>query len=158
MSELRELHSVKACFDTSTTDSAGVSNKTQAAHGLGVYIPKNAVVTKGIVDVVTGFADGVSDLATIALKIASTGDLVAATTVADATNVWDAGIHGTLIGSPILGSDATTADACTAILYAARISASMVKTTALCEVTATVGAVTLTAGKLYVYIEYFISS
>ena len=158
MSELRNLHHVKAVFDTSTTDSAGVSNKTITTHGLGVYLPKNAVITRAFYDVTTTFADGVADAATIALNALSAGDLVVAIAIADVSAVWTAGIHSTLAGSPALGSDYQTADACTAIIYGARIAASMIKETSTTEISATVGGVVLAAGKLNLFIEYFISS
>lgn len=141
-----------AVFDTSTTDSSGTSNKTIAAHGLGVYLPANAVVTNAWYDVPTTFTSA-TDAATIALKFESTGDLKAALAISDASNVWDSGIHGCLPGSY---AEATVAGD-TAILDAARKAASYVKTTAVRELTATVAVEALTAGKLNLYVEYVIS-
>ncbi len=135
--------------------SANTSERTIAAHGLGVYIPDNAVIIDAWYDVVTTFADGVADLATIALHVQSADDLVAAITVADASNVWDAGVHGTLVNNPNLGADAAHD---TALEVIALYAATKVKMTAERELTATVAVVALTAGKLNLYVEYFISN
>ncbi len=145
---------VSAQFDTAGNDSAGVSNKTIAAHGLGVYLPDNAIIINAWIDVITTFADGVSDLATLAVKAQGAGDLVAAITVADASNVWDDGLHGTLAMAPNLGADAAHD---TALEVIALYAALMIKTTAERELTITVGAVALTLGKLILYVEYVIS-
>ena len=138
-----------ATYDVSGGDSGAVG-----AHGLGVYIPDNAVITKVWYDVVTTFTDGASDTATLALTIQSAGDAVAAIAISAATNVWDAGVHGSVIGFPaIAGSTATD----TAIEVAALFAASYVKTTAIREITVTVATAALTAGKMRVFVEYFIS-
>src|SRR5690348_3842184 len=104
-----------AVFDTAGTDSSGAANTTIAAHGLGVYIPSKAIITKAWVDVVTTFTSA-TDAATIALKVQSANDLVAAIAISDASNVWDAGLHGALPGSY---AEATVAGD-TAVLDAAR--------------------------------------
>lgn len=143
-----------AVFDTAGNDSAGVSNKTAAAHGTGVYIPTGAIITNAFVDVKTTFQStaGGTDLATIALMVQGAGDLVAAMAISDSTNVWDAGLHGTLAGS----FAARTVAGDTAVLDAASRAASMIKLTAEREVTATVATAALTAGKLAVFVEYYI--
>ncbi|MEK7992899.1 MAG: hypothetical protein AAB403_03745 [Planctomycetota bacterium] len=146
---VREL--VVAVFDTAATDSSAVANTTIAAHGLGIYLPTKAIITNAWVDVVTTFTSA-TDAATIALKAEGTGDLTAALAISDASNVWDAGIHGCLPGSY---AEATVAGD-TAILDAARKAASFVKTTAVREITATVAVEVLTAGKANIYIEYVI--
>lgn len=132
--------------------SANTGERTVAAHGLGVYIPDNAIITNAWVDVTTTFTSA-NDSATIALKVESAGDLTAAIAISDASNVWDAGIHGCLPGSY---AEATVAGD-TAVLDAARKAASYVKTSAIREITATVAVQALTAGKLNVYVEYVIS-
>lgn len=140
-----------AVFDTAGNDSAGVSNKTIAAHGTGVYLPTGAIVTGGFVDVKTTFTSA-TDAATIALKVQGANDLVSAMAISDATNVWDAGLHGTLTGSY---AERTVAGD-TAVLDAASKSASLIKLTAEREVVATVAVEALTAGKLAVFLEYYI--
>src|SRR4051794_16305268 len=77
---VREL--AVATFDTATNDSGGTSNKTTAAHPLGVYLPTKAIVTNAWYDVITTFTDGASDTATIALSVEGAGDLKAAISVA----------------------------------------------------------------------------
>lgn len=143
-----------AIFDTATTDSAGVANTTVAAHGLGVYIPTKAIIINAWWDVITTFTTASADSGTIAFHAQSAGDIVAAIAVSDAGNVWDAGIHGGLMGSY---AEATVAGD-TAILDAARKAASYVKTTAERELTATVAVAALTAGKAVLFVEYVISA
>lgn len=121
---------------TASYDVTGGDDGTVGAHGLGVYIPDNAVITNAIVDVVTTFTDGASDTATIALSAQSANDLVSAVAISNGANPWDAGIHA---GVP----DGAAANA--------------VKTTAERELTATVATAALTAGKLNIFVEYFIS-
>lgn len=145
-------HIAKAIYDTAGTDSAGVSNKTIAAHGLGVYLPIGAIVVNAYIDIVTTFTDGVSDSATIAASVQSAGDIKAAIAISDASNVWDAGLHGGLPGSY---AEATVAGD-TAILDAARKAASYIKITAERELTMTVAGVVLTAGKGLLVVEYIV--
>ncbi|MCK4499269.1 hypothetical protein KAU11_02130, partial [Candidatus Babeliales bacterium] len=54
-------------FDTAGNDSSGVSNKTIAAHGLGVYLPDNAIIIRAWYDVITTF-ESATDAGTIAIK------------------------------------------------------------------------------------------
>lgn len=142
----------KATFDTAGTDSSGVENTTIAAHPLGVYIPSGAVILRAYVDVVTTFTSA-TDAATIAIKVQGAGDAVAAIAISDATNVWDAGIHGTLFNAPNLGADAAHDSALEVIALDA---ATKLKTTANREITATVAVEALTAGKAYVFVEYVV--
>jgi len=134
--------------------SANTAERPIAAYGLGVYIPDNAVITRAWVDVVTTFTSAGADAGTIALHVQAADDIVAAIAISDASNVWDAGIHGSKIGFPaIAGSTASD----TALEVAALFAASMLKTTDVREITATVATQALTAGKLNVYLEYTIS-
>lgn len=142
-----------AIYDTSLNDSAGVSNKTIAAHGLGVYIPTKAIITNAFYEVLTTFTSA-TDAATIALSAQSAGDLKAAIAISNASNVWDAGVAGCLPGSY---AERTVAGD-TAILDAASKAASYVKCTAERELTATVAVEALTAGKLILFVEYYISA
>lgn len=143
-----------ATFDTAGNDSAGVSNKTIAAHPLGVYLPDNAVVTRAWYDVIETFTTA-DDSGTIALHVQGANDLVAAIAISAADpGVYDAGVRGCLPGSPVLGADASHD---TAIEVAALIAASMIKLTAERELTATVAVQALTAGKLVLHVEYVLS-
>lgn len=140
----------QAVFDTAGVDSSSVSNKTIAAHGLGVYLPDNAVVIDAWIDVITTFTSA-TDAATIALKIQTANDTVSAIAISNASNVWDAGLHGSVIGSFALDGNALTA-----IAMAAAKAASMIKLTAEREITATVAVEALTAGKAVINVVYIL--
>ena len=142
----------KAVFDTAATDSAGVANTTIASHGLGVYLPSGAVITRAFYMVDTTFTSAGADAGTIALTVNAAGDLKAAIAISDASNVWDAGLHGCLPSAYALDGNALTA-----IAMAAAQAASFVTTTAKREITATVATQVLTAGKLTLFVEYFVN-
>lgn len=135
----------QAVFDP----SANTGERTVAAHGLGVYIPDNAIVINAWFDVITTFTSA-TDAATLALMVNAAGDLKAAIAISAAGDVYDAGLHGCLPGSY---AEATVAGD-TAILDAARKAASFIKLTAEREITVTVAVEALTAGKMIVYVEY----
>lgn len=139
----------QAVFDTAGNDSAGVSNKTTAAHGTGVYLPIGAVVVNAFYQVKTTFTSA-TDAATIALKTEGAGDLKVAIAISDASNVWDAGAHGCLPGNPALATVAGD----TGILQAARTAATYITLTAEREIVATVAVEALTAGKAIIFVEY----
>jgi len=141
-----------AVFDTAGTDSAGVANTTIAAHGLGVYLPDNAIVTNVWYDVVTTFTSA-TDAATLALKIQTANDLVSALAISDASNIWDSGQHGTLTAGSTTLTEAVP-NTRTAIVKAADDVAGFIKLTAERELTITVAVEVLTAGKLVVFAEY----
>ncbi len=151
-SSLGHTHIAKALYDTAVNDSAGVSNKTVAAHGLGVYLPINAIIVNAYTDVITTFTSATS-AATIALKAEGAGDLVAAVAINSGTSRWNAGLGGCLPGSYL---EATVAGD-TAILDAARKAGSYIKCTAERELIATVAVEALTAGKAYLVVEYVVS-
>lgn len=142
-----------ATYDTAVNDSAGVSNKTIASHGMGVYIPINAIITNVWYDVITTFTSA-TDAATIASTIQTAGDGKVGIAISDASNVWDAGLHGCLPGSY---AEATVAGD-SALLDAARKAASYVKLTAEREIVFTVAVEVLTAGKLNIFVEYVLSA
>lgn len=142
---------VIASFAYNGTDSAGAANSATGSHGLGVYIPANAVIVKAFYNVDSIFTSGGGDAATIALTVESAGDLKAAIAISDATNVWDPGLHACLPGEFALDGNALTA-----IASAAARAASFVKTTAKREVTVTVASQALTAGELTLVIEYIL--
>lgn len=134
--------------------SADSTKRAVGAYGLGVYIPDNAVITSVIIDVVTTFASAGADAGTIALHAQTANDIVSAIAISDATNVWDAGVRGSKVGFPaIAGSTASD----TSVEVAALFAGSMLKLTADREITATVAVQALTAGKMNVFVEYFIS-
>lgn len=142
-----------ALFDTAALDSSGAANTTIAAHGLGVYLPTKAIITNAFIDVITTFTSA-TDAATIAVKAQTAGDLTAAIAISDASNVWDAGLHGCVAGSY---AEATVAGD-TAVADAARKAGSYIKLTAEREIVATVAVEALTAGKAMVYVEYVIGA
>jgi len=149
MNEFLTQRIVKVRFDAT-------GGKAIAAYGLNTFIPTGAIITDAFYNVVTTFTTASADAGTIALMVESAGDLKAAIAVSDASNVWDAGVHGTLAGSPAVGSNASTLDAGTALIYSARKAASLIKTTTDKEVTATVATQALTAGILDLYITYLL--
>lgn len=124
----------RATFDPSAVSG----HRTQAAHGLGVTIPDNAVIVGGFVDVITTFADGASDNATIAISVEGANDIVSAIAISNGGNPWDAGLHAIV---PKANTPESTG----------------IKLTAAREITATVGVHALTAGKLVVFLDYVLS-
>lgn len=141
----------QAIYDTAANDSAGVANTTIAAHGLGVFLPIGAIITRAWYQVKTSFDDGASKNATIAISVNGANDLVSAIAISDASNVWNAGLHGTLAGNY---AEATVAGD-TAVLAAARAVGSYIGAlTAEKEIVATVAVHALTAGKLMIFVEY----
>lgn len=141
-----------AVYDTAGNDSAGVSNKTVAAHGLGVFLPIKAIIIAAYTDVTTAFTSGTS-AATIALKAQTANDIVAAVAINSGTTRWGAGLGGSIVGSPALDGNAQTA-----IAGAAALAATFIKLTAERELTATVGVEALTAGKMTLFVEYIIGA
>lgn len=122
-------------FDTAGTDSSGVANTTIAAHGSGVYLPDNAVITRAWYDVITTFTSA-TDAATIAIHAQSANDIKSAIAISNVANPYDAGL--------VEGVQDGTASA-------------MVKLTAEREIVFTVAVEALTAGKLVLFVEYVIS-
>lgn len=123
----------RAIYDTALTDSAGVSNKTVAAHGLGVFLPAKAIIVRTWHQVVTGFTSA-ANTGTVALKAEAANDLYTATAVSDAT----LGTTGFKEGIP----DGT--------------AAKFVQASVERELVATVAVQALTAGRLVLHVEYAI--
>ena len=133
--------------------SANTAQRPVGAYGLGVYLPDNAVITRAWVDVITTFTSAGADAGTIALHSQAANDIVSAIAISDASNVWDAGLHGSKLGFPaIAGSTASD----TALEVAALFAGSYLKLTAEREITATVAVQALTAGKAAIYVEYVV--
>lgn len=127
---------------------------TVGAHTLDLKIPDNAIVRNVWYDVITTCSDSDDDSATIALHFQTANDCVSAIAISDASNVWDAGVHNTLVGSPVLGADAAHD---TAIEVAALQAASYIKTTAIRTLTVTVADDAVDTGKVRFFVEYIIS-
>lgn len=120
-----------AVFDTGDTDSSGVSNTTIAAHGTGVYIPDNAIITKVHIDVITTF-ESATDAATMAISALGANDIVSAVAISTGTP-WDAGQQAAIpVDTP----------------------ATSIKLTAEKEIVVTVAVEVLTAGKMVIFVEY----
>jgi hypothetical protein len=137
------------------TYEVGVDVATAGAHNLGVYIPDDAIILRAWYDVVTAFTSD-DNSATIKLGLVTQNDacFVAAIAISDASTPWDAGVHGTLIGAPVLGAESAHD---TALEVAALLAAVTLKTTAERELVLTSATQTLTAGKLNLFVEYVIS-
>ena len=129
------LRVARFTFDPTNT----VGYQSIAAHGLGVTLPDNAVVVGGGMEITTGFADGASDNATIALSINGANDLVTATAISSGT-FWDA------VKWKVIVPDA----------MAAAGVATPIKLTAAREITATVAVHALTEGVLTGWLYYVI--
>lgn len=135
-----------ATFDPTAT----AASRTIAAHTLGITIPAKAVILGGFIDVITTFTSA-TDAGTIALSVEGAGDVLAAIAISDATNMWDAGVHGGKPGFPNLGADAAHDSQ---VEVAALFAGSYVKTSVDRLVTATVAVEALTAGKALVFLWY----
>jgi len=153
MSDFVIERTVKVVFDTEANDNSGVANTTIAAHPSGVFIPDNAIITHAFYEVNTTFTSAGADAGTIAIHVESADDLVAAIAISDATNVWDAGIHGTLA---IPGTGANDAAHNTAVECIALEAAAYIKTAGVEDVTFTVAGQVLATGKLTLYITYVV--
>lgn len=130
---LGNLRVARFTYDTAGNDSAGVSNKTVAAHGVGVTLPIHAIVVGGFVDVNTAFTSGGSG--TLAISIEGANDIISAAAVS--------GAPYSTIGRKAIVPKANTPES------------TSVKCTAAREITCTVATAALTAGKLTGYI-YFV--
>ena len=134
------------------------------AVGTDLVIPTGAIVTEIFTDVITAckswdgaFGAGNEDKATVALHLLSANDVLNAIAI-DATPdvLGTVAQNGTIIGSPALGSDATTFTKGTALLYGAAIATTMLKMTSDAELTATIAVDAISQGKMDIYVEYFI--
>lgn len=141
----------RVIYDTAASDSAGVSNKTIAAHGLGIYLPIKAIVINAYYQVLTTFTSA-TDAATIALKVTNANDVVTAIAISDSSNPWDAGNFATKVGSFALDGNALTA----INMGVAKAASWIGPVSAEKEIIATVAVEALTAGKLILWLEYMI--
>lgn len=120
----------KCVFDP----TANTGERTVDAHGLGLIVPKNSIVTRAVYKVLTTFTSPTTDDATIALHLVAANDIVSAVSI-DTGTTWDA-------GAPVLGIPVTAT------------AATWLTTTVDSEVTATVAVEALTAGKLVLWLEW----
>ena len=147
--------SVKKLAIATFDPSADTLLRPTAAYGLGVYLPINAIITKVWLDVCTTFTSASTDDGTIAISIEGANDVVSAMAINDATSdIWDQGLHGTLVGTPILGVEASHDAALELIELEA---AKLIKTSAEKEITVTVAVAALTAGKMKIFVEFIVS-
>lgn len=154
---------------------AGTKFTSMVADGTDVYlqrdcfglittplvIPSGAVITNVTLDILTTFkswagawgAGGAEDAATMSIGIASATDAVAAIAI-DSGTIWDASRAGSLVGTPILNTNAADGD--TAIKLAALTSAKFVKLTSDDALNFTIAVDSISQGKMDIYVEYFI--
>lgn len=105
-----------------------------ATHGLGLTIPKGALITKAYYKVLTTFTSA-TDAATIALQAVSANDLVSAVAISNGGNPWDAGGGVVCIPTGSLGNEIDNSSAAN-------------------EISAVVAVEALTAGKLVLWVEW----
>ena len=143
------LHCAEATFDIGVTGTLAAADIVNS----GVVIPDGAVLIRAWYHVHTTFAGGGTDAATIKLGTTSNDDnMVAALAISDGTNIWDAGVRGTLIGTNVVSGAAVTI-----VAHAALIAGAMVHATANEEIIMTTATNTITAGKMTVYVEYVLT-
>jgi hypothetical protein len=127
------LRVARFVFDTAGTDSAGVSNKTAAAHPTGVTLPIHAIVVGGFFDVNTAF-DSAASTAEIAIHVVGANDVQTAAAVS--------GAPYSTVGRKAIVPKANTPES------------TSLKCTAASEITCTVTVQALTVGKLTGYLYY----
>ena len=127
------LRVARYTFDADASDSAGASNKTVAAHGMGVTIPANAIVCGGFMDVLVVGASADST-ATIAVSVKSANDIQTAAAVSGAP--WSS------TGKKAIVPKANTPES------------TGIKLTAAAEITVTIAVQALTGGKFVGYLYY----
>lgn len=120
-----------------TLDPTGDAAQRPIGSYFGDSMPDNAIVVRSWYDVLTTFADGVADAATIALGVETddVGGIVVANDIADVGNPWDAGLHEAI-------QDGTVANFSTKTTAAGR------------RLQADVAGVALTAGKLVLVADW----
>lgn len=131
--ELRQVKKVAKLTFNFATYKSGTTVAT-GAYVLGT-LPKDAIVTRTFVDVITGFTSQGTNAGTVALSIQSANDVKTATAVSDgyyANTGLKIGAQDDAIGN-------------------------FLKLTAQRNVTATVATQKLTAGKLNLVVEYLLS-
>jgi len=115
-------------------DCAVATNLPIGAHGTGVFIPANAIVVGGFVDVNTKFDSDATDAGTIAISVAAANDIISAAAVS--------GVPYSTIGRKAIVPKANTPES------------TSVKPAAAAEITCTVAVEPLLTGKLTGYLYY----
>lgn len=108
-------------------------------HTLGVTLPVGAIVTGGFIDVITTCVTAGADAGTMAISVQAANDIVTATAVVTAGDIWDAGRHAI---APKSNTPETT---------------SVKVTTTAKLITATIAVQAFTAGKFIVFLNYVLS-
>ena len=115
-----------------------------------VTIPSGAIITDVIIDVETTCTTAGADAGTAAIGYTgATGAFVAAIAVSDASNVWDAGVQGSLLKSFALDGNALTA-----VAMKNAIADTYIKAGANVNLLLTLATQDFTAGKISVYVKY----
>lgn len=147
---------IKATWDVTTHPSftgGALAAGSYRPNAGSLQIPAGAIITDVLVDVETTCETASADAGTAALGYTgATGAFVAAIAVSDASNVWDAGVKGSLVGSFALDGNALTAvgmkDAKAATLI--KVGASNV------DLLLTTAVQDFTEGTVSVYVKYLI--
>jgi hypothetical protein len=130
-SGIGNLRCAVAVFDVTGKDSAGANNTTIAAHGTGVKIPANAIITGGVMEVLDPV---LGTGASVAVHVKTANDIQTAAAISGAP--WST--KGLKAVTPKINTPESTG----------------IKTTAESEITFTVTAAVLTAGKVVVYVPF----
>ena len=159
---LRNQFVARATIDIAETGTLSAGT----VHQTGVFIPEGAIMTRSYYYVTTTLTDGGDDNTVIELGITSDDDCIltaALGVISDATSTnmngvatgnLDAGLHVGLIGIPALGVD-NAHD--TAVEEAGLLAAGMKVSTVNEEIIMTVATDVVSAGKLDIYVEYFLT-
>ena len=115
-------------------DAGVVANRTVAAHGTGVKIPANAIVTGGFVNVNTAFTSASTNTGTIAISVEAANDIISAAAVS--------GAPYSTIGRKAIVPKSSTPESTSVLATVER------------EITCTVAVAALLTGKLTGYLNY----
>ena len=147
--DLVNIKCAKAVFDIGVTGALAAGDIVYS----GVRIPDGSIITQAWYFVNTVFTDGGDDDTTIKLGLVSDDDEFCAASAITA-NLWDAGMHGTLIGH---GGLEPGSGAMTAVQNAASNTASYIHCTTDDEIIMTVAVDVVASGKLTLFVEYVAS-
>lgn len=128
------LRVARFTFDVEAEDSAGELNAETGAHGVGVFLPANAIIVGGFFDVNLPFGSE-NDTSTVAIHVQSANDIQTAAAVS--------GAPYSTIGRKAITPKANTPES------------TSIKTAAAREITVTVAVQDLEVGKLTGYL-YFV--
>ena len=117
-----------------TFDAGIAANRTVAAHGTGVFIPANAIITGGFVNVNTAFTSASTNTGTIAISVEAANDIISAAAVS--------GAPYSTIGRKAIVPKSSTPESTSVLATVER------------EITCTVAVAALLTGKLTGYLNY----